>query len=102
MVTAKKSMLPGAAKTNKKKQEYKSLDKNEYKKVLRLYTNAMTESRQHGRYIGNLNQKDLTTLLSYKDNDSVFGTKLKAGQIRPLINDINLDKVKEKPQFKKK
>lgn len=88
--------------TKKKKQEYKSLDKNEYKKVRNLYSNAMTESLQHGRYIGNLNEKDLTTLLSYKDDDSVFGTKLKAGSIRELINDIALDKVKAKPQFGKK
>jgi len=86
----------------KKKQSSDGLNKNEYKKFRNLYTNAMNESGQHGRYIGNLNQKDLTTLLSYKDDDSVFGTKLKAGQIRELINDINLDKVKAKPQFGKK
>jgi len=65
------------------------------------YTEAMTEKLRHDRYPYNLSEKDLMKLLSYADEDKVFGSKIKAGEIRRFLNDRAKDKVLSKPQFRK-
>jgi hypothetical protein len=65
------------------------------------FTDAMTDKLRHDRYPYNMSEKDLMKLLSYADDDKVFGSKVKASEIRQFLNDRAKDKVLSRPEFRK-
>ena len=93
-----------AEKQSKKAKEEKAkliADFEEYKDQRNKFTDAMTEKLRHDRYPYNMSEKDLMKLLSYADEDKVFGSKVKAGEIRKFLNDRAKDKVLSRPEFRK-
>ena len=79
----------------------KEADYEEYKEQRNKFTQAMNEKLRHDRYPYNMSEKDLMKLLAYADEDKVFGSKVKAGEIRKFLNDRARDKVLSRPEFKK-
>jgi len=93
-----------AVQQQSKKQaekEQKIVDYNEYIDQRDKFTDAMTDKLRHDRYPYNMSEKDLMKLLAYADEDKVFGSKVKAGEIRKFLNDRAKDKVLSRPEFKK-
>jgi hypothetical protein len=91
-----------AAVVKKKKEKDDLISKfKEYKKQRGKYSDAMSDKGRHDRLPYNLSEKDLMKLLSYADEDKVFGSKVKAGEIRQFLNDRAKDKVLSRPEFKK-
>tara|TARA_R100001510_G_C7571898_1_gene147987 strand:- start:28 stop:414 length:387 start_codon:yes stop_codon:yes gene_type:complete len=93
-----------AVQQQSKKQaekEQKIADYNEYVDQRDKFTDAMTDKLRHDRYPYNMSEKDLMKLLAYADEDKVFGSKVKAGEIRKFLNDRAKDKVLSRPEFKK-
>ena len=91
-----------AAVVKKKKEKDDLIAKfKEYKKQRGKYSDAMSDKGRHDRLPYNLSEKDLMKLLSYADEDKVFGSKVKAGEIRQFLNDRAKDKVLSRPEFKK-
>ncbi len=97
---AKKQAKKESQKAEKEKEKLIAKVK-QYKDQRDKFTDAMTDKGRHDRYPYNMSEKDLMKLLSYADEDRVFGSKVKAGEIRQFLNDRAKDKVLSRPEFRK-
>jgi hypothetical protein len=92
------------SKEQSKKEKDKAAiieDYDKYKKQRTKYSDAMKNAGRYDRYPYNLSEKELMKLLAYADEDKVFGSKVKAGEIRDFLNDRATDKVLSRPEFRK-